>query len=159
MIEVGTEYKIAIDPNKQNKAAYVRFIDMKRAGLGIVHLLNADWPLATKIESIWSIIRHVIFKTVHTGFASQAVAWGEALPEKGFPRNRSSPPAVHARICRSNFGRRCHCSVKDRQDSQRNPEVARRSEKQSSPQGRQAFDLFHAANSKYPAARLPESDL
>ena len=84
MIEVGTEYKIAIDPNKQNKAAGVRFIDMKRAGLGIVHLLNADWPLATKIESIWSIIRHVIFKTVHTGFASQAVAWGEALPEKGF---------------------------------------------------------------------------
>lgn len=84
MIEVGTEYKIAIDPNKQDKAAGVRFIDLKRAGLGIVHLLNADWPLSIKINSLWSVIRHVIFKIMHTGFASQAVIWGEALPEKGF---------------------------------------------------------------------------
>lgn len=84
MIEVGTEYKIAIDPSKQDKAVGVRFIDVKRAGLGVVHLLNADWPLSIKIESIWSVIRHVIFKTVHTGFASQAVTWGGVLPEKGF---------------------------------------------------------------------------
>lgn len=92
MIEVGTEYKIAIDPSKQNRAVGVRFIDIERAGLAIVHLLNADWPLSIKVESLWNVIRHMIFKTMHTGFAGQAVPWGGVLPEKGFHENNTPHP-------------------------------------------------------------------
>lgn len=84
MIEIGTEYKIAIDPNKADKAVGVRFIDIQRAGLALVHLLNADWPLSIKVVSIWRTIRHVFHKVFHTGFAGHAVTWGGVLPEKGF---------------------------------------------------------------------------
>jgi hypothetical protein len=84
MLEVATEYKIAIDPNKENKAAGIRYIDVSRAKLGINHVLSADWPLGVKVSSIWTYARHAVIRTLNTGLAGQAVVRGRVLPENGF---------------------------------------------------------------------------